>query len=358
MIRENCVYSGTKLQDIYCIPQVPIFCGCVENIEQYKYEDLIFSISDNGLIQIKNLIQLEDLYKNNHNDSVGSVWEKHHISFSEFISPIIQNKKVFEYGGASGKLYNLCQAEIKDWTIIDFNPMLESKNKLNVLAGDASNFFDESYEVYVSSHFLEHLYEPFLFLEKLRNIKKNGIHAFSIPNQKLWFNNIYTNSVFFEHTVLLDEEFILQKHEECGFTLIKKQYFDDHSIFYMFKKTEVYKKNNLINKYEENINVLESYKIKLNERIEKYKEITKKQYNIFSAHINTQVAFSIGLNVVNCVNIIDNSSLKHGKYLYGYDILVVPPANANKHIPTIVLDSPYKKEISAQLISLGYENVI
>jgi len=314
--------------------------------------------SKSGIYQIRNLIKLDELYKNNHNDSVGKIWEDHHLSFSKFLSPVIENKKVFEYGGASGKLYNLCNFIVKDWTIIDFNPMLLAVDKLKVLSGDASEFFDNSYDTYISSHFLEHLYEPFLFLDKLSMIKENGIHAFSIPNQKLWFNNLYTNSVFFEHTIILEDSYITQAHENLGFSLIKKQHFQDHSVFYMFKKTNTQNNPTKINNYSENIDMLHTYKTKLIDRVEKYKEITRKEYNIFSAHINTQIAFSLGLDFTNCVNIIDNSCLKHNKYLYGYDILVVSPTIADKTIPTIVLDSPYKKEICEQLLSLEYKNVI
>ncbi|EJJ1891097.1 SAM-dependent methyltransferase, partial [Campylobacter jejuni] len=65
--RKKCVISNTELEFL-SKDTFPLFCGCVETDLK---DDLIceqeWAISKYGVIQLKNLIPLELLYKNGHN---------------------------------------------------------------------------------------------------------------------------------------------------------------------------------------------------------------------------------------------------------------------------------------------------
>ena len=56
-----------------------------------------------GVIQLKKLIPLKILYKDQHASSIGKTWKDHHISFANFLTPYL-SKNVYEIGGSYGFL--------------------------------------------------------------------------------------------------------------------------------------------------------------------------------------------------------------------------------------------------------------
>jgi hypothetical protein len=59
---------------------------------------------------------------------------------------------------------------------------------------------------------------------------------------------------------------------------------------------------------------------------------------LFGAHVFSQFLLNFGLNRSAIVSILDNSTLKQGKRLYGTDLLVDSPSVlADKNNPTIIL---------------------
>ena len=108
--RTQDVISGTPMEDLGGLKDFPIYMGCVEQPQDGDvFADMLWHIStDNGLLQLKQLIPLEILYPENHNSAVGSIWMEHHKAFAKFIMQY-NPKSVLEIGGAHGILKNLSQ---------------------------------------------------------------------------------------------------------------------------------------------------------------------------------------------------------------------------------------------------------
>ena len=365
MDRDLCVFNKTNdLEHIKTYRNVPIYCGQTNNSHGYEYEDLVLKISkSSGIIQIGKLIPQEKLYMYSHNDSIGWVWEKHFSKLHDFILPFVKNKDVVEYGVGTCKVYNKLNVTCFKWSVVDINPLVESDDKLEVIKSSADSYHKHS-DIYFHSHFLEHLYEPYDFIRNICMRSNVGTHhMFSIPNQKLWLTKGYSNSIFFEHSVVLDIEIIKAIHNFYGYELISMEYFEEHSVFFNFKKTTECVKDEydieITELYERNKLLLSNYVSKIDYDSEFYRNMLNgNKYNIFSAHIQTQILLGNGLPINLCESVLDNSLLKIGKKLYGYDIQIISPMNADKKLLTIVPTSPYSLEIKAQLESIGYKNIV
>jgi hypothetical protein len=86
--RKQCVSCNGKIKEEYTIKNFPIYMGISHDPpNQDKYADMVFAkCTDCQCVQMKNLIPLDILYENAHNQSVGKTWLLHHKKFAEFIS--------------------------------------------------------------------------------------------------------------------------------------------------------------------------------------------------------------------------------------------------------------------------------
>ena len=114
------------------------------------------------------------------------------------------------------------------------------------------------------------MYEPIKFLEDIAEyLDEGGRLVFSVPNLAKYLENKFSNTINFEHTYFLSEEFTKYFLEYFGFKIEKKEYFlEDHSIFYSATKCKESIKINLKNYYEENKKIFLDFK-KHNEKIVK-----------------------------------------------------------------------------------------
>lgn len=368
--RNNCILTGLcDLEYLYTFKEFPFFMGCTEDgaINDVK-PDMIWNISRNtGIIQLKNLIPLDLLYKKSHGAGVvGKLWSDHHFNFSKFILNFEMNN-VLEIGGGHNKLSNNV-LEVRnniDWTIIDPNVDVKNiSNKINVIDDFFDDTFssDKDFDTIIFSHLIEHIYDPNVFIGTLLRIIKNGTHLlFSVPNMKEMLKNKYTNCLNFEHTLFLTEPYIEYLFDKYGFKLLlKEEFMEDHSFFYAYEFDENHVKTiELDNYYEENkkiffeyVNHYHRFVKEINDNIEKsnYDEIY-----LFGAHIFSQYLISFGLNTNNVLFIIDNDINKQGKRLYGTDLYVKSPKILidKKNTLVILCAGFYNDEIKKDILSIN-----
>jgi hypothetical protein len=323
---NDIVYNNNDLELLYTFKKFPVFMGCTEQeIKDDVYYDLNFFISrKSGMIQINPVAPLELVYQTEHQSgAVGAGWFKHHNTFAKFIKDY-NPCNVFEIGGGHGYLsneYYTLDSKI-NWTMIEPNPSIVESNA-TVIKGffKTVDQIPNPVDAVVHSHFFEHLHYPAQFVQILSCLK-NGIKVFfSIPDLKKQLEQKYTNVLNFEHTFYCTDDYVEWIWNHYGFKLLKKIYFENgHSIFYAFEKQDTTNTAEYINSYETNktiyLNYIDYYKnlVKdLNKRIE---EETSPVF-IFGAHASTQYLLAYGLNADKINGIIDNSSLKEGKRLYG-----------------------------------------
>jgi hypothetical protein len=175
----------------------------------------------------------------------------------------------------------------------------------------------------------------------------------------------YTNCINLEHTAFLTEpyiEYLLAKH---GFRLLSKEYFmDDHSIFYATVRDPSVKPVDLPgNLYHKNKKLYVDY-IEYHEEL--IKEINNKIKNakqpvyLFGAHVFAQYLIAFGLDTSRIVSLLDNDPNKHGKRLYGTNLMVdSPKALAQLENPIVILKAGvYNKEIKADILGNINDRVV
>ena len=336
------------LEHIYTFKDFPVFMGCVDQPQgQDVIHDMSWYISkSSGMIQLNPLLPLDVVYQDEHNPgTTGQSWLDHHKAFAEFICKYTPTN-VFEIGGSHGILSEDCfniNSELA-WTILEPNPIPVEGLRATMVKG----FFTEDTELpagidmVVHSHVLEHVYEPNEFLNSLDKVAIGTKMCFSIPNLKLYLERRYTNALNFEHTYLCSEEYVEWWFNCHGFELIERYYYSDFSIFYSYVKRDVMVVNLPAPElYETNKQLFQGYldhHVELIEEINTAIDTAPGPVYLFGAHVFSQFLLNFGLNRSAIVSILDNSTLKQGKRLYGTDLLVDSPSVlADKNNPTIIL---------------------
>jgi hypothetical protein len=362
--RTHCVISGNDdLEPLFSFPDFPVFMGCLDQPESSDLkQDMNWLISvGSGLIQLKSPLPLDILYPESHGaDAVGSLWEKHHQAFAQFLSKV-QPSSVLEIGGAHGILAKEYQQLSQiPWTILEPNPSPVEGSNARFIKGffDDSFSFTEPFDTVVHSHVFEHIYEPDEFMRHLSGFMNSGKNLiFSLPNMQVMLERKYTNCINFEHTVFLTEpyvEYLLAKH---GFRLLKKEYFlDDHSIFYATVRDStvkpvalpegLYEKNKQL--YLEYVTYYKELIKDLNSRIAN----TNQPIYLFGAHVFAQFLIAFGLETTRIVSLLDNDPKKQGKRLYGTNLNVQSPkALRDVKNPIVILKAGvYNQEIKDDIL--------
>ncbi len=361
--RKDIIFGDNDLEDLYSLKGFPIFMGCTDqSYEDDLFADQTWQISkSNGVIQLKELIPLNILYKNSHDSGlVGAKWLKHHEEFGDFVlknSP----KNILEIGGAHGILSKKCMDKEKlNWTIIEPNPSPVKNCKANFIKGFFDDEFElkESIDTIVHSHVLEHIYNPVEFMKNTSNFLQTGQKLiFSIPNMEVMLRNKYSNCINFEHTYFLTEDIADYLLTSNGFSIKNKQYFEnDHSIFYSCVKTKNTKESEIpLGSYNINKNIFIQF-IDYHKKIvnELNQEINQYQQNVFlfGAHIFSQYLLEFGLDSKKIINILDNDKNKHNRRLYGTKVIVKSP-QILKDIkkPIVILKAgTYNQEIKNDIL--------
>lgn len=359
--RKNCVIcSSEKINNIIELKKMPVFMGANKGFPN-EYSDMTFqSCGECANVQIKEIIDPNILYLDNHNiDTVGKTWEQHYKEFSNFIKNDIKNKNILEIGDPSYKISRYVSNMSNEWNIVEINPNKKIKKplKVNVI----NKYFDDKFEinqsidVVIYSHVLEHIIDPISNLQHIfRILKNNGKLIFSVPNlyEILKLNGSPNSALHFEHTFFYTEQSMIDLLKKCGFETIEIQKYNKHSLFFKCIKT---KPSDIEIKHKENIKDIfiatyQKYKDKVLETNEIIK--SKKNIYLYGCHVSSQFIINIGLNEKKIKYILDNSKSKNNYKLYGTELTTKQPSILkNEDSPIVILfhTGIYSSEIIEQL---------
>lgn len=367
---KSLITDHEQLEHLYTFSDFPVFMGCTEAPhEDDLCADMKWDIcTTTGLIQLKELLPLDVLYMDQHNDGTGKIWHDHYEAFAKFLHKF-SPRNVLEIGGAHDKIASNYFTLAKDtaWTIVEPNPDYITNPNIKVVRGwfDERFVSEERFDTVIHSHVFEHTYDPVAFIKHIATFMKAGDrHIFTFPNLKPMLEMKWTNCLNFEHTAFLTEEITDQLLTSAGFTIIEKEYYGSpHSIFYATEKTSDPTEPAIDNHYEEyrglfldfvsfHINMVRE----LNEKI----AATKGPVYLFGAHIFSQYLIAFGLKTESIVSILDNSPIKIGKRLYGTNLQVQSPEILNDvEQPTVILKvAGYRNEIAEQLTKINPSVII
>ena len=362
--KTNVLTNKTTLETLFSFENFPTYVGCVNTP---KSDDTLLDLTidickETGILQIKKLASLDQVYLLPHNDAIGTVWQEHNENFIKFIE-LVSPKKILEIGGGSGQLATnfITKHENVDWTILDPNPLFDGNLNIHSIKQYFSPelSLDKQYDVIIHSHVLEHQPLPEEFF---KNISKflipNGFLIFSFPNLNLWLSKKYLNCMNFEHTIFLTETYVDCILKRTGFELLNKMKYADHSIFYLTKYTGNVTPTVFPNLYLQNkqlyMNYVKYYKDFVSEVNLKLEDFHDKVF-LFGAHIFSQYLLAFGINRKKIYGILDNSLLKINKRLYGTDLSVYSPESIKneENVGVILKVGSYRNEIIEQLKTIN-----
>jgi predicted SAM-dependent methyltransferase len=365
-IRTNCVIcSGKKTSDFLKLKSMPVFMG-TNNDDNDLYSDMTFTkCNECNSVQIKEIIDPNILYMNNHNlNVVGDTWERHYNEFVEFISGDVINKVVVEIGDPSYKISKHLSKKTIKWMIYEVNPndTISPPEKVFVVKEFFENVSDiTKSDIILHSHLFEHITNPLVNLEKTYDIlNDDGLLIFSVPNLEsiLKLNQSPNAVLHFEHTFYFSENIMEEILKFSGFEVLEVNKFGSHSLFFKCKKVKKgnidIKKLKIINENVSNLFIknYNSFKIKVDNINKKIMTNEVKEVYLYGCHISSQFLMNIGLNTEKIKFILDNSESKIDKKLYGTNHLTKSPSLLkNIKNPMVITShmSIYESEINKQL---------
>ena len=367
--KESVITQKENLENLYIFKDFPVFFGCTDKpIEADIVADMVWEIDpETGIIQLTKLIPLDILYMEQHVDATGQTWSDYNNDFSEYV---LKNKTgdVLEIGGGSGKIANIILSKDSNinFTAVEPNPLFEERENLKVVKAffsrDLKDQIDTNQTV-IFSQVYEHVYNPEEFLTEISEfLPVGGKMIFAYPNLEYWFKNKFTNAINFEHTMLMTDYYVDYFLKKTGFNILEKIEYKNHSHFYTVEKTNIKEEIVLDNRYEHYKEIFNEYIVyhkNLVDQINKQIEETDSKIFLFGGHIFSQYLIAFGLNISRITNILDNSSLKQEKRLYGSNLIIKSPKILSEYNnPVVILKAGlYNDEIKADILTNINSNV-
>lgn len=365
-----CICRGTDLREKLSIINFPIYMGVTN---KNKDSDLFsnqtwIECQQCGCLQLKQLMPLDLIYQSNHHgDVVGEVWQNHHESFAEFITHG-NPSNILEIGAAHGYLANMLIKKLPKatYTIVEPDTRL-SNSRIKLIKGFIEDNFSEisGKDCIIHSHVLEHVYDPIEFMRQISLYADKDCEMYiSFPDFNGLINGGSLNSLNFEHTYLLNAKHAELIFEYSGFSIIESTTYLSHSLFYRLKKVThalegEWNFPNLSSQSQKFLILVKNLKrfVKLaNSALENFHG----PVYIFGAHVFSQALLVLGLNRTKITGILDNSSEKQNRRLYGSNYQVFSPdvIQNQSEVLIILQASHYQEEIRNQIKLLNSRAII
>jgi hypothetical protein len=274
-------------------------------------------------VQTKYLGNPSIIYSTNHIDAFGTTKKTMHNLFAKFISDNNNITGIIEVGACTDTLARSIN-EIKKipYTIIDPDFKGDPTN-ITVISNLIENteLTNLNANTIIMSNLFEHLYDPTSILEKCYkdNIKYIYINDPNFENGCKSNKYIILN---IEHIYYYENEFLNNLFHKYGYSFIKKDTYDDHSLFLMFERQPTMNKElkiTNINSYND-VKLFYSVMSRRIDKLNKLFENKERKYYMWPAASFIISLFVYGLQYERIAGILDNSPNKIGKILYGYNI--------------------------------------
>lgn len=335
----DCRITNKELKEYFTWKNYPMLNSCTTtNIEDDVFYDFGLGVSKIGLIQQTSNSIPDVLYKESHNSSIGNIWNEHNKEFVKFLNLSLErDKKVCEIGSGNGKIVNMLRKDI-DVDCYDPSPVFLESGRIKIFKKYFTS--DKKYDVVFCSHTLEHILDLKGFLETVKNsLNEFGKFVFSVPDSEYGFNNNILTTLNTEHIYYFSESSIRNTLTISGFKISKLEKFDNHSLF--------------VTCVVDDSDLIECVDIDIEKFSDQIKSSTQKINNlsssyIFGCHMMSSIFLHFNKNN-NVVGVVDNDEKKHGKRLYGTN-LICSPVQKNVKYDLILNGGLYHSEIESGLI--------
>lgn len=334
--RENCIFCKETLKMTYFTKDYECFSGhymvplYYDSKSMHKIPYNIYICELCKTVQTKYLGDLNEIYKFNHVDNTGRIWNQLHILVSEMISKYQKHiHNIIEIGGSGGVLADyILKKIVTDYYIIEPSYWGDRHDKKHIIPDFYENVDDTTINAntIIMSHVFEHFYEPMKILEKISNNTNIRYLFLILPDLEYAINNQILNVLNTEHTFYIDNIFLINLLDVYGFHLVEKQNHENHSILFYFEKRYPTRVNTSITFVNHHYS-LETY---FNPVFDKIKSITKiveheKYENVYiwPASVHTILLFVLGLDETIITALLDNSKMKIGSKQYGTNLPIL-----------------------------------
>ena len=367
--RIRCIICDSDaLLESITINNFPIFMGTTSNelSKDVFFDQKWLTCETCGTFQLGNLLELSDLYQNNHFEPIGATWLEHHKRFSEFVrESVAEDTRIVEVGGASGALAALVLEGgegTREYTIVEPN-YTGPTGEYKIIHDFVENHLDQIgiAGAVVHSHVLEHLYDPFQTLQSIVSHMMIGAKmVVSFPNLEELLSVGGSNALNFEHTYFLDKRGLIEVFEASGLEVQSIRDFGSHSFFICLVKRGHNKRLVNVSEFRKDASQLFEDAWKKIQRVaSEFNQVLSSDPELsgysFGAHVFSQGLFAMGMNQDSCLAILDNSKAKIGQRLYGTSLMVKEPEEISSVSKPLValMASHYQDEIRSQLKSIN-----
>lgn len=358
--RKTCVACQNQcFTDVYEVEMPISLATCTVEPEKYVSETMHFvECSNCKTIQLQTLIDPVVLYNKgtNHNSKVvGSTWKNHYTKFIEFFGDVT-NKHVLEIGSSSDKIIKSLVGQ-KSYTIVD--PCIEDTALSSYTVDCVKTFFedyatDKKFDLIVSSHFFEHVYQPLETLRKMKTmLHTDGKIIMSVPNLE-HENNTFLG-MHFEHTYHLNSSNMPMMCASSSLRIESTELYGNHSVFY-----KIVHDNDPIDDQRSTLSFTDMFMRQTNEMLHKIDRFNSSYdenntYFIFGCHFRTQAYLHMGLDPKRFEYVLDNDTNKQNKFFYGTSLeckTVHILSTYDGPLYVFVDISAYTEEVKKQLTQL------
>ena len=307
-----------------------------------------------GLIMLLDVVDPKHLYNNFHSDGIGETWCSHYDTFADLVNRHAICGRVVEVGAGQGKLVERLKSTMISIDVIDPQYNGPKVNKVHsVLFGKSSVVPDYRYDALISSHTLEHCIdfnEFFVAAQEL--LPEWGMIFTSVPNQEFGFSKGRGNSLNFEHPSVYTNVHLLAMHQTYGFAPTEVVMFKNHSVMIAATKHNANRflvrddghAKSLVDEYASACLARQTAVMKL--------ATEDKQNWLFGASNLSQPLFAYGVDESLFSGVLDNSPLKHGKRLYGTELMCNKPEDVigkGKPVRVFLNVGEYNEEVAKQI---------
>jgi hypothetical protein len=341
--------------------------GCVDTPQD---EDVIADMcwgvcSESGVVQLIKQVPNQLLYLTQFNEGVGTTWENLYREIANVLIEFECGPSVLEIGGAHDKIARAYLDNTKgtEWTDVEVNPQQVKDPRVKIVRSwfDLNTRFTSRFQTVVHSHVLEHSSSPYEFLASVNSVLQEGEwHVCAVPDILSWLERKFGNSLNFQHPYLLSQDVSEYLLTQTGFEIVDKRiYGDRHSVIYVTRKVGLprdaadrdffpSRREEYTSTFLDFVGYYQAVAHELNER----RSQSPRPTYLFGAHIFSQYLLHFGLQEKGIVSILDNSSLKQGKRLYGTSLKVESPKVLKDagEVNLILKAGPYTDEIKKQIV--------
>ena len=372
ILREKCVLCGTSsFHPALRIPNFPVFMGtsASESSETDKIMDQVWvSCEKCGTLQLSELVPLDILYQQNHNDAIGPTWELHASELVDFLLQSENPRSILEIGAGDGKIAQKILEKRPDLSYSIIEPNFTGKQEgIQLYQGYVENHLNliEECDLILHSHVLEHLYSPFETLRLISERMPFGSKmALSFPNLDVILRSGGANALNFEHTYFVSEQTLGRVFQTVGLNVARLHRYRGHSLFFLLEKVNKVTGRIELGVTENAVNGFKQFWSRIDQLAGNLAQVIREKPNsnayCFGAHVFSQAILARGVELGSIRGILDNSPRKIGQRLYGTTLRVFDPAVlARQENPIVALAaSHFQDEIRSQLLGINHQTII